>query len=199
MLTGVTGLGGARNQKWKQLATARTAYERQVASAYDEVLVEVAARVQATGSIGKADIGALLLWKRLRADTPWARKLMSLPDIEVRTTTARAVDAVRDERASTPEAAFQGRRLLSSLPGFTTGDALASAVLVAAAPHRMAIYDKRAHRGLELLGETLSASPGRYGRYTQLIDDLLDLAHQHDHTWIARDVDLALYWIGGAH
>lgn len=38
-----------------------------MASAYDEVLIEVAARVQAAGSIGKSDIGALLLWKRLRA------------------------------------------------------------------------------------------------------------------------------------
>lgn len=199
MLTGVTGKGGAQDQRWAQLATARTAYERHVASSYDEVLLEVAARVQAAGSIGKSDIGALLLWKRLRADTLWARRLMSLPDLEVRTTTARAVDAVRDERASTPAAAFQGRRLLSSLPGFTTGDALASAVLVAAAPRRMAVYDKRAHRGLELLGETLSSSPGRYGRYMQLIDDLLNLVHQHDHTWIARDVDLALYWLGRSH
>ena len=111
---------------------------------------------------------------------------MSLPDLEVRTSTARAVAAVCDERVPTPAAAFQGRRLWSSLPGFTTGDALASAVPVAAAPHRMAVFDQRAHHGLELLGETLSSSPGRYGRCMQLIDDLLTLAHQHDHTWIAR-------------
>jgi len=124
---------------------------------------------------------------------------MSLPDLEVRTTTARAVAAVCDERVSTPVAASQGRRLLSSLPGFAKGDALASAVLVAAAPHRMAVYDTRAHRGLELLGGTLSSSPGRYGRYMRLIDDLLNLAHKHDHTWIARDVDLALYWLGRSH
>lgn len=62
----------------------------------------------------------------------------------------------------------------------------------------MAVYDRRAHRGLELLGETLSSSPGRYGRYMQLIDELLVLAHRHDDSWLARDVDLALYWIGGA-
>ncbi|WP_328649095.1 hypothetical protein OHS58_17980 [Amycolatopsis sp. NBC_00348] len=118
---------------------ARTAYEQQVASAYDEVLVEVAVRARAAGSIGKSDIGALLLWKRLRADTPWASRLMSVPDLEVRATTARVVDAVRDPHSSTPAAAREGRRLLASLPGFTTGDALASAVLVAAAPRRMAV------------------------------------------------------------
>jgi hypothetical protein len=194
----VTELGGAPDQKWVQLTTARTAYEQQVASAYDEVLLEVAARVRFEGSIGKSDIGALLLWKRLRADTPWARRLMSVPDVEVRATTAQAVGAVRDPHVSIPAAAREGRRLLTSLPGFTTGDALASAVLVAAAPYRMAVYDRRAHRGLELLGETLSSSPGRYGRYMQLIDELLVLAHRHDDSWLARDVDLALYWIGGA-
>jgi hypothetical protein len=31
----------------------------------------------------------------------------------------------------------------------------------------------------------------------QLVQNLLDLAHQHNHPWIARDVDLALYWLGG--
>ena len=139
-------------------------YEQQTAVAYDEVLVEVAARISTTGSIGKSDIGALLLWKRLRADTPWARQLMSMAEAEVRTLTARAVDAVRDTAVPVPEAASLGRRLLSSLPGFTTGDALASALLVAAAPDRMAIYDRRAQRGLELLEDSLSSSRGRYGR-----------------------------------
>ena len=51
------------------LATGRTAHERRVAASYDEVLLDVAVRVQAARSIGKSDIGALLLWKRLRADT----------------------------------------------------------------------------------------------------------------------------------
>ena len=38
--------------------------------ACDEVLNAVADRIRATASIGKADIGALLFWKRLRADSP---------------------------------------------------------------------------------------------------------------------------------
>ncbi|WP_325151111.1 hypothetical protein [Amycolatopsis sp.] len=104
----MTELGGARDQKWVQLARARTAYEQQVASAYDAVLLEVAERVRFSGSIGKSDIGALLLWKRLRADTPWARRLMSVPDVEVRATTAQVVGTVRDPRVSTPAAAREG-------------------------------------------------------------------------------------------
>jgi hypothetical protein len=78
-----------RDQKWARLQAAHTTYEQQAAPAYDEVLVEVTARISTTGSIGKSDIGALLMWKRLRADTPWARRLMSTPEAEVRTVTAR--------------------------------------------------------------------------------------------------------------
>jgi hypothetical protein len=184
-------------ETWSRLVAARTSYERQASAAYDEVLVEVAARVSTTGSIGKADIGALVLWKRLRADTRWARRLMDMPDLEVRSRTAQAVDAVRDRTVPVPAAARSGRRLLAALPGFTTGDALASALLVAAAPDRMAVYDRRAHAGLELLGEPLSSSSGRYGRYMHLIEKLLATAHQYGHPWTARDVDLALYWLGG--
>ncbi len=123
---------------------------------------------------------------------------MNMPETEVRTATARAVDAVCDTDLPVPEAAQLGRQRLSSLPGFTTGDALASALLVAAAPDRMAVYDRRAQRGLELLGDSLSASRGRYGRYMCLVKELIDLAREHDRSWVARDVDLALYWLGGS-
>lgn len=37
---------------------------------YDEVLREVAARVASQGYIGKADIGALVVWKRPTATAP---------------------------------------------------------------------------------------------------------------------------------
>lgn len=184
-----------REETWARLVAAHASYKSQASAAYDEVLMEVAARVSTTGSIGKADIGALVLWKRLRADTRWARRLMNMTDIEVRSRTAQAADAVRDTTVPVPAAAQSGRRLLSALPGFAKGDALASALLVAAAPDRMAVYDRRAHASLELLGEPLASSPGRYGRYMHLIEKLLVMAHQNDYPWIARDVDLALYWL----
>ena len=179
-----------------RLVAAHAEYEAQVSNAYDEVLHEVAERVSTTGSIGKSDIGALLLWKRLRADTPWALALMSIPDAEVRAVTTRAVIAVSDNDVTTPAAARAGRRALGRLPGFTVGDALASALLVAAAPRRLAVYDRRAQQGLEILGYTLTAARGRYSRYMELVEEMLDMARRERPAWLARDVDLALYWLG---
>ncbi len=72
-----------------------------------------------------------------------------------------AVRAVTDTSISTVEGAHAGRAALSGLPGFVRGDALASALLLAAAPDRMAIYDRRAHAGLHRLGLRLSNARGR--------------------------------------
>lgn len=164
---------------------------------YDEVLYEVAERIARSGSIGKADIGALLFWKRLQANTPWAARLHLMPDLEVRRVTATAVEAVRDVTLETPEAAREGRSALTALPGFARGDALASALLLAAAPARMAVYDRRAQAALALLGLQLSAASGRYARYMALVDTLREeLSTSRADAWIARDVDLALFALG---
>ncbi|WP_216363301.1 hypothetical protein [Arthrobacter sp. Hiyo1] len=145
-------------QVWEILRSSHAAYQSGTSPVYDEVLTEVAEKIRATASIGKADIGALLFWKRLRADTTWVRELMTRPDQDVRAVTAKAVAAVNDQSLTVPEAASAGRGELSSLPGFKTGDALASALLLAAAPGRMAVYDDRAQAGLETLGLSLSAA-----------------------------------------
>ncbi|WP_236777460.1 hypothetical protein [Arthrobacter crystallopoietes] len=183
--------------QWQALQNAHAAYMANTSPAYDEVLTEVAERIRSRASIGKADIGSLLFWKRLRADTPWVRKLMTVQEAEVRAVTEKAVYAVNDTSLSVPEAASAGRRALSPLPGFEKGDALASALLLAAAPQRMAVYDRRAQAGLENLGLSLSAASGRYGRYMELVEDLRSTAKIHGHIWSARDVDVALYWLGG--
>jgi hypothetical protein len=44
----------------------------------------------------------------------------------------------------------------------------------------MAIYDRRAQRGQELLGHRPPTSRGRYGRYMHPVEELLDQAHQHN-------------------
>lgn len=111
--------------------------------------------------------------------------------------TAAAVEAARDMESETPEAARRGRSILAALPGFARGDALASALLLAAAPSRMAVYDRRAQAALALLGIQLSAAPGRYGRYMALVESLRDeLLVTSAHAWTARDVDLALFALG---
>lgn len=182
---------------WSKLTAAHDAYSAEASTSYDEVLAEVSDRIQSAQSIGKSDIGALLIWKRLRADTPWTKKLMNMPETKVRAATGKAYYAVNDPSLSVPQAASTGRSELSVLPGFGTGDALASALLLAAAPDRMAIYDRRAQSGLETLGLSLSSSRGRYGRYMEIVENLRTVAHQNGQPWIARDIDLALYWLGG--
>ncbi|MEU2718386.1 hypothetical protein [Streptomyces sp. NPDC007205] len=183
---------------WDTLIPARASYLTDVSPHYDEVLHDVAQRTEHAGSLGKTDIAALVVWKRLSAQTRWVTALMSLPDTHVRAITERAVTAVRDSTIPRNEAARTGRGIIAELPGFRSGDALASAVLTAAAPHRMAVYDRRVQHALDTLGLTLTPTPGRYGRYMQLLDDLLEHGGAPADGWTARDIDTALYWTGGS-
>ncbi|MFJ2736028.1 MULTISPECIES: hypothetical protein [unclassified Streptomyces] len=183
-------------QAWDTLIPARASYLADVSPHYDEVLHDVAQRTEHTGSLGKTDIAALVVWKRLSAQTRWVTALMSLPDTHIRAITERAVTAVRDTTLTRSEAARTGRGIIAELPGFHTGDALASAVLTAAAPQRMAVYDRRVQHALDTLRLPLTSAPGRYSRYLQLLDDLLHHGGAHADGWSARDIDTALYWTG---
>lgn len=179
------------------LTAARAEYHAGVSPHYDEVLHETSDRIAESGSIGKADIGSLLFWKRLRADTRWVRKLMALADADVRAATVNAVEAVRDTSLEAPAAAAAGRSALTKLPSFITGDALASALLLAAAPDRMAVYDRRVQKALDTWVIELTPRPGRYGRYMGIVEDLRAELSQRGEPWAARDVDTALFWLGG--
>ncbi len=180
---------------WDRLRWARDRYSAEVAYHYDDVLREVSAAILASGSAGKADIGALLFWKRLRADTRWVGELHTMPDASVRESTGTAVRLARREDVPLSEAAGSARGALSTLPGFRSGDALASAVLTAAAPNRMAVYDRRADAGLRSLGVNLPRR-GRYRAYLAVIEGLLADRPPESRDWSPRDVDLALYMLG---
>ncbi|MEV6250662.1 hypothetical protein AB0M38_31480 [Streptomyces sp. NPDC051742] len=181
---------------WDVLVPARAAYLEAVSPHYDEIFWDVAQRVERAGSLGKTDIAALVVWKRLSAQTRWVSTLMSLPDSQVRAITEQAVASVQDLSLSRGEAAQAGRAAISELPGFVRGDALASAILTSAAPTRMAVYDQRVQRAIDFLGITLTDRSGRYGRYMDLLDTLLQHSGGHADGWTARDVDTALYWAG---
>ena len=127
---------------------------------YDDVFREVQQRISAVGSAGKADIAMLSFWKRLRAGTPWVTRLLRLPDADVREVTGRAVAVAR--RGDAIEAAGDAREMLRELPGFTQGTALASALLTAAAPARLAVYDKRARSGLQKVDLELTDDAPRF-------------------------------------
>lgn len=173
-------------------------YLSQGFSFYDEVVGEVSERAESDGSLGKADIGALVMWKRLNASTRWADELMKTPDRAVRKATAAAREVALDNDHDIQAAAGCARAALASLPGFKTGDALASAVIYALAPARMAVYDRRAQSGLERLGLVLTARPGRYGRYMALVEQLVVESRSFGAGLSPRDVDLALFTLGGA-
>ncbi len=183
-------------QRCERIISALAECRANVADCYDEPLYEIVERVEQTGSLGKADIGALYLWKRIPRG-PSIRPMLETREVDVRAITAVAVEVARDLSLSVPEAAGGARRALSKLPGMTTGDALASALILAAAPNRMAVYDRRAHRGLKKLCLSLNNRPGRYRRYMELVEQCrAELAEQAAGPHTAREVDLALYWLG---
>ena len=78
---------------------------------YDETLQDVIGRVAAAGSLGKSDLGALLLWKRIQVGA-WAKKLLDMADTDVREITRKAVVAARDPEANVADAARHARRAL---------------------------------------------------------------------------------------
>jgi hypothetical protein len=137
----------------------------------------------------------LSFWKRMRADTPWVPRLLGLPEAEVRKVTRPAVIAART--GDVIEAAGQAREMLRPLPGFGQGTALASALLTAAAPTRLAVYDERARGGLESVDlELADRPPPFYARYMMLVEQCRAEGAQFGHRWSARDVDLAFYMLG---
>lgn len=183
-------------QRCGELAVSLRRYRETVCDEYDETLHDVISRVEAAGSLSKADLGALLLWKRIRIGS-WAGELLCKADTDVRKITAQAVAAARDQQLTVPEAAHCARRVLIDLPGAGTGDAFASAVILVGAPDRMAVYDYHAHLGLWRVGLRLDERPGRYFRYMGLVEQCRAELLEHGYgEWTAREVDLALMTVG---
>ena len=183
-------------QRCASLTAALERYRATTSDEYDETLRDVIGRVATAGSLGKADLGALFFWKRIPTGA-WAEELLCMPDSDVRKITAAAVAAARDQQLAVPAAARRARQALLDLPGAKTGDPFASAVIVAAAPDRMAIYDYRAHLGLWRAGLHLADGSRLYERYMELIEQCRAELRDYGHSdWTAREVDLALFTLG---
>lgn len=184
------------DEQWEQVRTARVDYAEAVSPAYDEVFEEVAASALAMGSLGKADIAALVFWKRVATKTDWVIDLLATPEFDVRAITANVSVIVNDPMLSTADAADQAREVLAELPGLGKGDALISAVLAAVAPARMANYSRQCQAGLKKVGITVGTGADVYRRYMEAIDAIVALARQHGHPWTSGDVALALHQLG---
>lgn len=180
-----------------ELHAAVERYRKSVSPFYDEVVEEVSKRAAQQGNLGKADIGALVAWKRLNANTRWMANLMRTSDETVRASTAEARRSALQDGSTLELAAAGARSALAPIPGFGVGDALASAVIYALAPGRMAVYDRRAQAGLELLGLELTSKSGRYARYMALVDQLVSEARVEGLSLSAREIDLGLFALGG--
>ena len=166
------------------------------ATTYDEVLYEVAARAERAHCLSKADFGALVVWKRLRADTRWAKSLMETPDVRVREVTHDAWALANDETLSIPRAGRAAQEVLWQLPGCGGSGAVASAILVALSPGRMAVWDRRAREVLRAYGREPRAGNGRYLRYLEIVVELAaDVTERSggSHVITPRDIDLGLY------
>ena len=75
---------------------------------------------------------------------------------------------------------------------------MASASLTRAAPTRLAVYDKRARSGLRKVElELTDDAPLFYARYMMLIEQCRAEGAEAGNRWSARDVDLALWILGG--
>ncbi|MGK5112781.1 hypothetical protein [Geodermatophilus sp. CPCC 205506] len=189
--------GSSRKLIVNELVRGREDYLKGASPYYDQALAEVASRADRDRSLGKVDLGGLLLWKRLGDYRKWALPLNRMSDEEVRQITGEALEAARDDASGTPEAAARGRERLRLLPGCVQGTgAWPSTILLAAAPQRMAVYDRRAHIGLKKLGYQVGDRIS-YGPYMAAIEALRDMVADSGRIWLARDVDLALYQLGG--
>jgi hypothetical protein len=180
-----------------ELLQARASYPNiEVGHPYDEVLCDVQASVERSGSVGKNDIGALMLWKRQNLSASWTCELNDMRDREVRAITGMATKLANDAALAIPDAAKAARERLRELPGCGSGQAVASTLLTVAAPQRMAVYDGRALTALARLGIQI---PNR--RYSVYMTIVCELARQVNNTqnvaWLPRDVDKALFMIGG--
>lgn len=170
----------------KRLVDAMNAYDANVF--YDQTFYEVNARLRSSGEAGKLDIAGITFWKRVRTGS-WVKPLLRTPEKEVRAATSEAFGfaSMRDDGAALGA--------LAVLPGYGNHGALATALLCAWDQDHYAVMDVRAHRALELVGHGVTSR--RAVPYLQRVRELRDDLRLHRPETTARDVDKALFIMGG--
>lgn len=154
---------------------------------YDEVFEEIQSRISSCGSAGKLDIAGVACWKR-SAQGAWLGDLNAVGESQVRAITAEAFAAVSDGEAL---------RVLAALPGFASQEAIPTALLATADSYRWGVMDRRALTALADLGYPVNRSRGLTVRYLEEIREIRDCLSTADRPIMARDVDKALFVLGG--
>jgi hypothetical protein len=159
---------------------------------YDELFNEVSERIGARGDIGKLDIAGLVFWKRIPLGR-WYKSLLAIGEADVREATREAVTLV-----GTTEDRL---RALRPIPGCKTSAAsIASTLLTAWNPTDFAITDRRARPALAKLLRIDQAPLNAYPEYLRrvvCVRDDINLHRHDDAPLTARDIDKALWILGG--
>lgn len=101
-------------------------------------------------------------------------RLMLTPETKVRAVTGAVYTTANDMSVTVPVAGQAAREALWDLPGMGGTAALASAVLLALAPKRMAVWDRRVGTTLSALGRLPESGDGFYGRYLTVAPELAE-------------------------
>ncbi len=169
------------------LLAALDSYGSGTGREYDELFYEVHNRISEAGDAGKMDIAAITFWKR-SGQGKWIGDLLRRPEVEVRAATRAGFTAGDDRAALTA---------LAELPGFKRQEAIATALLCACDPMRFGVMDRRALKALALMGRGVGSSRGMTIRYLETIRGLRDEVAASRPGTTARDIDKALFMLGG--
>jgi hypothetical protein len=113
---------------------------------------------------------------------------MELPDAEVRAATREALAATTDQ---------DRLDALAVLPGFRQRYAIATAVLAAHDPENFAVLDRRTLKALQHLGCPVLRGRGETLWHLDRIRDLRDQVRDRRPGVTARNIDQALWVLGG--
>lgn len=170
------------------LVHALEVYDTPAGSVYDEILHEVHDRIARAGDAGKVDIAAITFWKRSGQGSKWISALLQRPESEVRAAT-RAAFAADDDG--------QALAALAVLPGFKQKEAMSTALLCAYDPMNYPVMDRRALKALDAIDHGVGRHRGMTLRYFTTVRELRDALTTERPGTTARDVDKALYVLGG--
>jgi hypothetical protein len=157
---------------------------------YDQAFDEVHKRLQTNGHATMLDLAGLIGWKHVR-NAPWMVQLFVLPPGTAETATAAAFAPGLTDK--------QRIAALSPLPGYRAGGAFTSVLLTAWAPAVYGVYDKFANAVRpQVVGSECTCEWEDLPTYFEHLRRLgQELSVATGTTWTPREVDMAMFILGG--